>query len=215
MIFYPKEYKNYKRIVYVFKKDLKRTVFKYCKHKPKVIFDIGANIGVYSFLLSNQYKDAKIYSFEPIVNNFNNLKKNIKENNLKNVTPYNFGFYKEEKFMELGVPMSDVEDPRGGTYTFFHPREELTNKVFAKFEILDDFVSQNKIEEIDILKVDVEGSEKYMFERGINTLKITKMLHIEFWKEHRDMVGFFENLGFKFIKHNRQNYLFIKVIKND
>jgi FkbM family methyltransferase len=212
MIVYP-SYEWSKRMVHKSNKDLKRTVFKYCKYNPKVIFDVGANIGVYSFLFSMRYKDAKIYSFEPVVENFNYLVQNIEANNLKNVIPYNFGFYKEEKIMELGVPVYDKDDPRGGTYTLFS-QGELTNKVVAKFKILDDFILQNNITEIDILKVDVEGSERNMFERGINALKITKMLHIEFWKqnkEHKDiMINFLEKLGFKSIRRNHQNFLFKK-----
>lgn len=210
MVVYPK-YKWSDRVAYVSKRDLKRTVFKYCEYRPKVIFDVGANIGVYSFLLSKKYPYAKIYSFEPVLENFNNLVKNIEANNLKNVIPYNFGFYKEEKIMELGIPVSDEKDPRGkGNFRIFDYKEELINKVSVKLKVLDDFVSQNNITEIDILKIDVEGAERNIFDGGIDTLKITKMLHIELWKEHRDMVGFLENLNFKFIKHNRQNYLFIR-----
>lgn len=43
---------------------------------PKVVFDIGANIGVVSVILANIYPTAKIYAFEPIEDNYRLLKRN-------------------------------------------------------------------------------------------------------------------------------------------
>jgi FkbM family methyltransferase len=43
---------------------------------PKVILDIGANIGIISVIMANLYPDAKIYAFEPDPENFEMLKKN-------------------------------------------------------------------------------------------------------------------------------------------
>jgi len=42
-----------------------------------VIFDIGAEIGWYSLLLSKRFPKSKIYSFEPIDELFQILNKNI------------------------------------------------------------------------------------------------------------------------------------------
>ena len=208
MIIYPKSFKHLKRMVKKSKKDLQRTVFKHLVIEPKVIFDIGANIGAYSYLFSKQYPNSNIYSFEPVVDNFNNLVKNMEHSNIKNVTPYNYGFYKECAELELGVPIIDEKDSRGGTYRFVDTQEELTNKVLSKFMVLDEYVSENNITEIDILKLDVEGAEKDVFKGGKNALKITKMLHIELWHDHLDMIDYLESSNFKLVGRYRQNRLF-------
>ena len=49
---------------------------------PKVILDIGGNIGITSIYLSSIFPDAKIYTFEPIPDNFEILTKNIQKYDL-------------------------------------------------------------------------------------------------------------------------------------
>ena len=51
--------------------------------KKSVVVDVGANIGYYTLLLAKICK--KVYAFEPDFECFEILKKNIKENKLKNV----------------------------------------------------------------------------------------------------------------------------------
>ena len=43
---------------------------------PKVIVDVGANIGLSSVYFSIRYPEAKIYALEPALDNFDMLKKN-------------------------------------------------------------------------------------------------------------------------------------------
>ena len=59
------------------------------KINPKVIFDIGGNIGITSIYLASLFPDAKIYTFEPLSENFEILQKNIK--NYKNIRAFNYG----------------------------------------------------------------------------------------------------------------------------
>ena len=44
---------------------------------PKVIFDIGGNIGITAIYLSKLFPDAVIYTFEPLTENFEIMEKNI------------------------------------------------------------------------------------------------------------------------------------------
>ena len=62
--------------------------------EPRVIFDIGANIGATSVFFALNYPKAKIFSFEPTSMNFNLLKKNVK--NLKNVIAFNRGVFDKD-----------------------------------------------------------------------------------------------------------------------
>ncbi len=58
-----------------------------------VVLDIGANIGYY-VLLEYQLigKSGRIYAIEPVYNNFELLQKNLRLNNLKNVSAFQFAF---------------------------------------------------------------------------------------------------------------------------
>ena len=58
---------------------------KYIKH-GMTVYDVGANVGLYSLLSSVLAgKEGKVFSFEPLPENISYLKKHIKLNNLTNV----------------------------------------------------------------------------------------------------------------------------------
>tara|TARA_B100000945_G_scaffold263705_1_gene222602 strand:- start:2383 stop:2862 length:480 start_codon:yes stop_codon:yes gene_type:complete len=62
------------------------------KEKYDYFLDIGANLGLYSLILSNKFNSIKIKSFEPISDSIIKFKKNIKLNpNAKNIDVYEFG----------------------------------------------------------------------------------------------------------------------------
>ena len=51
-----------------------------------IVFDVGANIGIYSLLASKSLgKDGQIYSFEPSETAFKRLNINVTLNNFKNI----------------------------------------------------------------------------------------------------------------------------------
>jgi len=205
----------WKKLRHLAKKELKRTVFSYCDFSSEIIFDIGANVGAYSLNMAIKYKNAKIYSFEPVPHNFDNLKKNMETNNCKNVNVFNFGFYEEKKIIELGIPKEDSKSKRENeTYRIFN-KAGLVDKVECRFEVLDDFILREKIKKIDILKIDTEGAERYIFKKGLNALSITKMMYVEILEENADLIDFFKSLNFRLIKIRRSNFLFMKENEND
>ena len=53
--------------------------------QPKIVVDIGANIGAFAAYIKTKYPSTKIYCYEPDPENFNNLTKNIQENNFKDI----------------------------------------------------------------------------------------------------------------------------------
>src|SRR5215510_11462431 len=56
------------------------------------IFDIGANIGLYSIFLTQSHRDLKIFAFEPIPQTFSILEKNVaRDQNGSQVELFNFG----------------------------------------------------------------------------------------------------------------------------
>ena len=55
-----------------------------------IIIDGGTNVGFFSLLMSKKYPNASIYSFEPNPDNYNFLIEHIKNNQQKNIHPYNY-----------------------------------------------------------------------------------------------------------------------------
>jgi hypothetical protein len=60
-----------------------------------IVFDIGANIGWYSMNLAKRVNNLKVHAFEPILQTFRYLERNLEINSLTNIKTYNFGFYNQ------------------------------------------------------------------------------------------------------------------------
>ena len=66
-----------------------------------IIIDIGAHIGLFSLLVSQFCKTGKIFSFEPIRDNFDLLVSNLELNHIENVFPFNVGVSKNSGKLNL------------------------------------------------------------------------------------------------------------------
>ena len=130
----------------------KRMLYKFNEKKIDTFIDIGANIGYYTLLLAN--KNIKTYSFEPNLENYNILTKNLKINNFNNSLHYNLG-------------LSDSI----GNLEFYYRKEKSGHGSFNKKIVeqqklnLCKIIKVNKLDNIDIqgknimVKIDIEGYE--------------------------------------------------------
>ena len=114
------------------------------------IIDIGGHIGLFSLLISQKSKNARVYSFEPIKDNFNLLNSNLELNNIKNVFAYNLAVSKN--LDEVNLFLSDDESAHS---IISKESESIRVKSISLQKIFDD----NKIDTCKLLKLDCEGAE--------------------------------------------------------
>lgn len=117
------------------------------------VFDVGAYIGdTAMFFASYVGEEGKVYSFEPILANYNTLVKNIKFNKLDDIlTAVNSGCGEKTEIMK------GVSVPGGASWAFLTREDGDENvNVFS----IDDFVHSNNIDKVDLIKMDVEGDER-------------------------------------------------------
>jgi len=125
------------------------------KHEPKFIIDAGANIGIASIYFTKNFPGAKIIAIEPEPANFALLKKNSQP--YPNIIPICAALWKENG----EVPLFD---PGQGPWSF-QTRTEGANAVGRVPAItVDELVRKFSATSIDILKLDIEGAEKEIFE---------------------------------------------------
>ncbi|MBH8566034.1 FkbM family methyltransferase [Nostoc sp. CENA67] len=138
-------------------------------------FDIGANIGIYSLVLSHLVgTNGQIHAFEPVDHIRHKFLVNLAFNGAKNVLVRDFAL--GDRLNEL--PMYQVKEGlfRGGTSTFVHNNnvevmgEDAFERRTVRIMKLDEYVAEQNLTRLDFIKIDVEGFELNVFQGAINTL---------------------------------------------
>lgn len=121
--------------------------------KPKVILDIGANIGVISLLLNHLYPEAKIFAFEPEKENYQLLQANVRP--FSNIIPVNYGL--GANTLDLPLYKSDENKNFGGFSLYNSGSKEFHSTIQIK-SVKESFLELS-ISQIDLIKIDCEGAE--------------------------------------------------------
>lgn len=167
-----------------------------------VLFDIGANVGWYSLLTKSLYNKSIVYSFEPAPITYKRLINNIQLNNQTIDNAFNLALFNKEGELDFYY---DIEGSGGSSFVNLRERMNI-EKVSVKTELLDNFVINNRIDKIDFIKCDVEGSELFVFEGGINSIKefkpiiFTEMLRkwsAKFDYTPNDIIQLLGNIGYE------------------
>ncbi|MDD2678275.1 MAG: FkbM family methyltransferase [Candidatus Nanoarchaeia archaeon] len=175
--------------------------------KKSIILDVGAQIGVFSNYISKKYPNSTVYSFEPMKDNFKLLKENIELNNNKNVVAIN-----KALFNYSGECYINIDDNNSGGHSLIiksKKREKIKTISF------DDFIKENKIKKIELLKLDCEGSEYgILFKSKKDNIKKIKTITMEYHdidngKSFNELKKFLKNNDFeiKKMKKNEQTGL--------
>jgi FkbM family methyltransferase len=207
---------------------LDKDIFKLFPHKKKlIIFDVGCYRGVFFIRLLNQLKEraksSKFYLFDINKNVKEYIKDYIKFKNISYLqvalsnkigkAKYNYNSF----FEASGSSLSNIykDDSKWVSTRKFILKIFLqeTND-FISYSVptitLDSFIIKNKIKEIDIIKIDVDGSEMDVLEGLKKSFKKNKvrMLLTEINERPKNKY----NLKVKKVKKFLKNYNF-KLIK--
>ncbi|MBC6112174.1 FkbM family methyltransferase [Pedobacter fastidiosus] len=158
------------------------------KISVNTILDCGANVGYTTTYLIKAFPTATIYCIEPDFENSNCIKQNIKLNDLQNTTVINKGVWGKKAFLKI---TKDFRDGESWSFSLVEVKEERDSDVTAI--TLSQLINQYNIQTIDILKIDIEGAERYLFENDEETaffLSRTKCIAIEIHDEYesREMI---------------------------
>ena len=146
----------------------------YYNIKPKYTIDGGGNCGLATVFLANKFPNAKIVCIEPNKKNVLMIKKNIEK--YKNCHLIEGALWSETSHLKI------IKEKRIKENNFWSFRVEKSNKKESEFMgySLDDIMKKYKLKTLDILKLDIEGSEKELFEKNYKIwLSKTKMSIIE------------------------------------
>ncbi len=131
--------------------------------EAKVIYDIGANIGLYSILAAILNPETKVFAFEPEEHNFSALVRNIELNNLNNCHPIQIALGDTDG--PIGFTFQDGGPGVGGHRVSYGNSADSTNMQMA-VSTVDKLVNQRRVPPPDLIKIDVEGYEFHVL-RGM------------------------------------------------
>ncbi len=125
--------------------------------RAETIFDIGANIGLYSLLASAANPHAAIHAFEPTPEIVETLLENIRLNDARNISvnPLGISHYSGKAFLQRFMGGEDIYDGMNFISTEKSAEVNLPIDVVA----IDDYCRQNGAARIDLMKMDIEGGE--------------------------------------------------------
>lgn len=131
-----------------------------------VFIDIGANIGCISLPVSQARPDVKIICVEASKKIFEYLKKNIAINNLKNFTLVHNAISDQDN-KTISFHTSELFGK--GSMTVSHNTQTETIQTIT----IDSLVSQLGLQEVSLIKIDIEGYELSALQGAKNILQRT------------------------------------------
>lgn len=132
--------------------------WKNLSEKAQVIFDVGANTGLFALISAKVNPSAEIHAFEPLSLGMKRLKKNVSLNQLS-INTWQIALADED-----GQGMIFVADTISGTFDQATLNKERSNQVSSTAEIIStkrisSFIEENNLKRIDLMKIDVETYE--------------------------------------------------------
>ena len=139
--------------------------------EPQYIIDAGANIGLTSVYLANRYPNAKIIAIEPDKDNFEIL--SVNTGAYPNIIALHTALWSNSchiRVLDIGLGTT------GFTVEPCAPELPMALKAMS----LEEIMKQYDFPRIDLLKMDIEGSEKYVLsEKSDYWISRTNVLIIE------------------------------------
>lgn len=179
--------------------------------ESKLIFDIGANAGIYSLAAAAANPHADIHAFEPTPEIASKLLKTVEMNGLnKRLHMHQTALARETGSAFLNLFSGENDDNEG--MNFVTPNGRRSDSVPISTISLDEFCSQMNVDYIDLIKIDVQGNEPEVL-AGAKRLIQTKALRTIFFElnwNHQDpnscaaskSISMLESAGYQFADPN-------------
>jgi FkbM family methyltransferase len=172
---YTVQFHNYSELINLFEELFIHQVylFKSTNVNPHIV-DGGSNIGLSILFFKKIYPSCRILAFEPDLKSYELLCRNIAANHLSSVTLFHAALSNQEGTATL---FSHKNEPGSLTMRLINS-SDVSNGVIVPVKKVSTYIH----EEVDLLKLDVEGSEIDILQDLIQSqkLKLIKQLILEF-----------------------------------
>lgn len=164
----------------------------------EVIYDVGANVGVFSNKILNLYPDVTLVLFEPVKDYYQYLKDKFAEN--KKVKVYNFALIDSTRFLSISKDGANLGYNTLTEISKYGNVEDVNGISLSSLQRIENFPLP------DLIKVDVENSE-YLFIEGCKEMfklhtprKIVMEIGVlkthPLWYKEQEMIEYLFDLGY-------------------
>lgn len=192
-------------------------IYNYLK-KDDIFLDVGANIGAHTLMAASKIKTGKIFSFEPSSKALRYLKENIQINNLNSIVTIIDKVVSDKNGLEKFIIGKHSEvDHIGEKDDQLHEMKTIPSIG------LDKFLTEQKINYVDLIKIDVEGAELKVLKglRGYLAGGKVGMIIFEinsncgiYGYSVKDMINFLEQYDFLLYSLDSKDKLSKLIVKN-
>jgi FkbM family methyltransferase len=184
-----------------------------------VVIDGGANIGEITMAVAKGVGESgKVFAFEPVKEFAEHLREHVAVNQFHNVEVSECGLSFEPGEAEIFISDAPYRDGthNDGLGSLFRRENSLGMTNVIPITTLDAFISSNCVDQVDLVKLDIEGSELNALKGGINMLrKFAPALIIEVGEvtcqtagyEMLDLISFVREFGYSLYKIGRRGRL--------
>jgi FkbM family methyltransferase len=134
--------------------------------KGAVVFDIGANIGTWSLILSEAVgANGRIFAYEPTLSTYDALVNNVALNSKSNVFAFRYALSNNDQQIRIYHDVDSSRNSLGQTRN-----HDLGDYEEVPARTLDSLAKELLIERLDFIKIDVEGAEPLVLKGASTTL---------------------------------------------
>lgn len=178
-----------------FERDVANAIKRYCR-PGWCALDIGANVGAHTMRLARMVgPEGRVIAFEPTTYAYAKLTKNIALNAYPNIRSIrvalsNLNLEKQKIAFRSSWPSAGAR---------------LDGPCTVDFRRLDDWATENQLDQVDIIKIDVDGAEFEVFEGAYQLLSRCRPIFIaeagawHFSNPSRRPYHLLHDLGYRFL----------------
>jgi FkbM family methyltransferase len=177
-----------------------------------VIFDVGANLGIYSFAALAAQPNASVHAFEPTSEIASQLREAAALNNLGKLNVHEVAVSSTNGYAKLNRCRGEMGTNGGMNYIFGHAEAGDSDRVPTVR--LDDFCDECGIDRVDLLKIDVQGHEYEVFVGAERLLRAGRIglifFELNWFKDSsgncptREAIRLLEHYGYQFSEAGRK-----------
>ena len=157
-------------------------------NKINILLDVGSHKGEYISSLSKTFSINKVFGFEPNPEIFKILRNRFKNSAIE---LFNYGISKKNENISFNINLesssSSINELNFNSKYFkkkflllnFFNSQKVTTKINIEVKRLDYFLNKNKIDLVDLLKIDTEGYELNVIESLGDQISKIKIIHFE------------------------------------